>query len=72
MTKKITLKASRVNAGFTIAEASLAIGVYINTLARWEKDPSMVRGIFQEQLSKLYGMPINQIDWKSPVETDGE
>lgn len=53
----ITLDAARVNAGYTIKEASLLFGVHHETLSSYEKDSSKVSFAFIEKASKVYHIP---------------
>ena len=60
-TIQISLKAARVNAGFTNKEAADAVGVHYQTLAKYEKDSSDIPFSLLDELSKLYQVPINNI-----------
>lgn len=61
--KQISLKAARVNAGLTIRKAAEKIGVGKDTLIKWEKEPWKVNALYQDKISKVYKMPINQINF---------
>lgn len=60
-TIQISLKAARVNAGFTSKEAADAVDVHYQTLAKYEKDSSDIPFSLLDELSKLYQVPINNI-----------
>lgn len=53
----ITLDAARVNAGYTIKEASVLLGLHHETLSSYEKDSSKVSFAFIEKASKVYHIP---------------
>lgn len=59
--KKITLKAARVNAGLTIKNAAPLLGVGKDTLIRWEKEQWKINARYQNRISQVYEMPIDQI-----------
>ena len=59
--KKITLKAARVNAGLTIRDAAPLLGIGKDTLIKWEKAPWKVNAGYQDRISRVYQMPIDQI-----------
>ncbi len=58
---KISLKAARVNAGFTILEAAKELGIGKDTLIKWEKNSGFVNPIWQNKISKVYNVPIDYI-----------
>lgn len=60
---KISLKAARVNANFTIEEASKNLGVSTDTLIKWEKEPWKMSVINSEKISKLYNIDLNNINF---------
>lgn len=39
---KISIKAARVNAGYTIVEAAKRLGISPSTLVSWEKNPEKI------------------------------
>lgn len=51
---QISLKAARVNAGFTIREAAKEMKRDKNTIISWEKNPSIIKNTDFEALCKLY------------------
>lgn len=57
MHNKITLKAARVNAGFTLKEAAKLLGICETTLIRWEKNPSIVQSGYHKIISEVYKYP---------------
>lgn len=58
---QITLKAARVNAGYTIMEASKLVGVGKDTLIKWEKHPEKISIEFASKLASVYRCPLNVI-----------
>ncbi len=57
----ISLKASRVNRGLTLKEASEAIGIHHQTLSSYEKDSSNISIGLLNKLSELYQIPKDYI-----------
>jgi len=53
----ITLEAARVNAGLTQVEAATKIGVHPQTLAKWEKDSSMIPYAKVCKIENTYHIP---------------
>lgn len=53
---KITLKAARVNAGMTQAEASKKIGVSVSTLKNWEAGITFPKQPQIEAMCEIYGI----------------
>ena len=58
---QITLKAARVNAGYTIMEASKRVGVGKDTLIKWEIHPEVISIKNAALLANLYRCPLNVI-----------
>lgn len=58
---KISLKAARVNAGLTIKNAAPLLGIGKDTLIKWEREPWKVNVLYQNKISKVYKIPIDQI-----------
>lgn len=58
---RISLKAARINAGLTIAEASKEIGVTKNTIMNWENGNSMPGIDKAISLSELYKLPLENL-----------
>ncbi|NVD30944.1 helix-turn-helix transcriptional regulator [Enterococcus faecium] len=55
----MSLKAARVNAGFTSKEAAKAADVHFQTLSKYEIDSSDIPFSLLNELSNLYQVPIN-------------
>ncbi|MCT2876801.1 XRE family transcriptional regulator [Lactobacillus delbrueckii] len=53
---KITVKAARVNAGLTQAEAADKLGITRETLIRYEKEPKLIRQGVLAKMRSVYGM----------------
>lgn len=60
-TLKITLEAARVNARLTQREAADALGVSVQTINAWENEPSKIKMGDAINISKLYGMGLENI-----------
>ena len=58
---KITLEAARINAGFTLKQASELIGVSVATLHNWEKDSSSVKVSQVNKIEEVYNFPSEYI-----------
>lgn len=58
---KITLKAARVNAGLSQAEAAKKIGVASSTLRNWEAGKTFPNQPKIEKLCEVYGIPFDVI-----------
>ena len=59
---KISLKAARVNAGYTVLEAASVLGIGKDTLLKWEKDASQVRPRDYEKIARVYRIPAEYIE----------
>lgn len=57
----ITLKAARVNAGLTQAQAAKKIGVEANTISRWELGTSFPQGRYIDKICEVYGRSYDEI-----------
>lgn len=58
---KISLKAARINAGMTQAQAAKAIKVSTNSICAWENGKSPVPKVAVMALSQVYGLPFEAI-----------
>lgn len=58
---KITLRAARVNAGFTLADASKLFGINKDTLSRYEQDSTNVPRTFFVKIERIYKIPVEYI-----------
>ena len=56
-----TLKAARVNTGFSQKEAAKLIGVSNKTLSSWEKGKTVPNAKHVERLCSLYGRSYEEI-----------
>lgn len=54
---KISLKAARVNAELSQAEAAKALGVSVPTLIGWESKKRIPRADHVDRMAQLYGIP---------------
>ena len=64
MQEKITLRAARVNAGLTIADAAKKIGVNADTLSRWEQGITSPSVIHLKPIKRAYKTRYDNIDFK--------
>ncbi|CAM3251452.1 helix-turn-helix domain-containing protein [Lactococcus hircilactis] len=58
---KISLKAARVNAGYSAKEVGEIIGKNYQTILKYEQDSSNIPLDLGKQLSKIYEYPFNYI-----------
>ena len=61
----IHLKAARVNAGYTQAEAAKALNLSKNTIASYEAYNTIPDIETAKKIAKLYGMSVDAIKWSS-------
>ena len=60
---KVTLKAARVNAGYTQKEAAELLDVSISTLKNWESGKSFPTQPMIEKICKLYSICYDAINF---------
>lgn len=58
---KISIKAARVNAGYTIVEAAKKLGISPSTLVSWEKNPEKISAANQEKIGVVYRISSDNI-----------
>lgn len=63
---KITLKAARVNAGFTLEQASAKTGFARSTLSCWETGGRSPKHVNLQRLCELYGVDIQELNLNPP------
>ena len=61
---QITLKAARVNAGFTQSAVAERLEISISTIKNWEKGKTFPKQPQIEQLCELYGVAYDNIFFK--------
>lgn len=61
---RITLKAARVNKGFTQKFVAAQIGVAKETVGNWESGKTMPKAGQIVELCTLYGLSYDSIKWK--------
>lgn len=61
--KKITLKAARVNAGYSQKEAAEILNISNKTLCSWENGKTFPDQPMIEKLCVLYGVTYDMIDF---------
>jgi transcriptional regulator with XRE-family HTH domain len=69
---KITLKAARVNLGWTLKDAAIHFGIHYETLARYENDSTNVPLTFYNQIESVYGIPTENIFFGRKEDFDRE
>ena len=60
---KISLRAARVNASLTQTEAARRLGIGVNTLIKWEKDPGSIPANRAPLIGKAYLIDPARIDF---------
>lgn len=65
---QITLKAARVNANLTLAQASKELGISVGTLIKWEKYPGDLTPNQQLKIGQVYNFPTDYIYFGNPIE----
>ena len=58
---KITLKAARVNAGYSLSQAAEMMEVDPSTVCRWERNGSKIPAVSCLKLCEAYGVDIKDI-----------
>ncbi|HES6918384.1 TPA: helix-turn-helix transcriptional regulator [Streptococcus pyogenes] len=58
---QITLKAARINAGYTLKQVAGAVGKNPQTISKYEKDSSDISLGLLQKLSSLYGVAIDNL-----------
>lgn len=57
MNIKLTIKACRINAGYTLVEAADKLGINKSTLSKYENDSTDISMSLLNKISDLYQMP---------------
>lgn len=65
---QISLKAARVNAGYTIHQAAKELGISHGTLVKWEKQPGGVTVDQQRKIESVYNYPTDLIFFGHTIE----
>ncbi len=65
---KISLKAARTNAGYTLSEAASLIGVSVATLHKWENDSSDIKISASKRIEEVYDYPTEFIFFGKTLE----
>ncbi|GGH83665.1 transcriptional regulator with XRE-family HTH domain [Pullulanibacillus pueri] len=58
---QITLRAARVNSGYTLKEAAEKFGISPDTLSKYEKDSTNVPRTFFIKIEKVYNVSVENI-----------
>ena len=61
--KKLSLKAARVNAGYSQKEAATVMGISNKTLCSWENRKTLPDQPMIEKICALYGVTYDMIDF---------
>lgn len=62
----ISLKAARVNAGYTLEAAAKALNTNIVSLVKYEQGKVFPKVTMAYKMAELYGLQINEIDFFRP------
>lgn len=60
---QISLRAARINAGFTQKEASAHLGISNKTLLNWEKGVTFPNMNMVSKICKLYGVSFDNLNF---------
>ena len=63
--KKISLKAARVNAGYSQKQAAILLGISNKTLCSWENGKTFPDQPAIEKICALYGVSYDMIDFEA-------
>lgn len=66
----LTLKAARVNAGVSVKDAAVAVGVTEDTMYRYEAGKSSPKIGTAVKLAALYGVSVDAIDFDGSEKAD--
>lgn len=66
--EQITMKAARVNAGYSLTEAAALLGISRSTLCRWENGESKVKENKKQNLAEVYRMDPRMIKFEAVKE----
>jgi transcriptional regulator with XRE-family HTH domain len=58
---KITLRAARVNLGYTLKQAAKQFEIHHETLAKYEQNSSNIPRSFYIKIESVYGIPVEFI-----------
>lgn len=58
---KMTLRAARVNAGYTLIDAANALGINKDTLSKYQKDSTNIPRSLIVKIVYLYGIDVDHI-----------
>ena len=61
---KISLRAARVNAGYTLQQAADLLGIHIMSIFNYEHGKTAPSVYVAQNLANLYGLDINDIKWE--------
>jgi DNA-binding XRE family transcriptional regulator len=61
---ELTLKAARINAGYTQKEVGDSVGKSKNTIASYEAYETQPDIVTAQKMAALYGVSVDNIKWK--------
>lgn len=64
---KLTLKAARVNAGLTQAQAATLLGLSNKTLCSWEQGKAFPTPKHIDRICRLYGVSYDMLTFRPPI-----
>ena len=73
---KITMKAARINKGYTQEQAAALLGISTQTLVNYEKGKTSPKYHTSKKMALVYGIPLDMLDFSvrksSPKSNKGE
>lgn len=64
---RLTLKAARVNAGFTQLQAATLLGISNKTLCNWERGGAFPTPKHIDKICRLYGVGYDDLTFRPPI-----
>ena len=61
---KISLKAARVNAGYTLQQAADLLGIHLMSIYKYEHHNAVPSVLVAQKLADLYGLSMVDIKWE--------
>ncbi len=63
---KLTMKAARINKGYTQDEAAELLGISVATLVNYEKGKTSPKYHTSKKMAAIYGAPFDMLDFGVP------
>ena len=58
---QVTLRAARINAGYTQRQAAVGLGVTRDTIGNWERGRSFPDAVQIKKIEEFYGIPYDNL-----------